>query len=60
MGCFTKQPMHVFCLHHRFANLGKVGSASMGERERKRERECVCVCVKDLVGLGESRFMAKF
>jgi len=36
--------------------MGKVGSASMGERERERERESL----KDLVGLGERRFMGKF
>jgi hypothetical protein len=34
--------------------MGKVGSASMGERERERES------LKDLVGLGERRFMGKF
>lgn len=38
MGCFTKQSMHVCCLHPGFANMGKVGSASMGERERENQR----------------------
>jgi hypothetical protein len=31
--------MHVCCLHPGFANMGKVGSASMGERERERENQ---------------------
>jgi hypothetical protein len=37
MGCFTKQTMHVCCLHPQFANMGNLGSASMGERERENQ-----------------------